>query len=185
MNRAYAGAVCIMILLVGGLCGADSISSSITCNGAIWTTTSLIGQGQAYVADLFTTDVAALLRDITIRPDERIQTTTSVSSAGPLGIHEYSSQKGDTGDGNESCVFEQGQAETPDNGIWYFGLLTSGAYTSSRMMDDGVSALTGANGTGMLLSRMHAVDENGTITDAKTTIAGEMNMTEGVVFGED
>ena len=185
MNRAYAGAACIMILLAGGVCGADSISSSITCNGAIWTTTSLIGQGQAYVADLFTTDVAALLRDITIRPGEKVQTATSVSSTGPLGIHEFSSQEQDRGVGNESCVFEIGPQKPPENGIWYFGLLTSGAYSSSRMMDDGVSAVTGANGTGMLLSRMHAAGENGTVTDAKTTIAADMKMTEGVSFGED
>ena len=185
MNRAYAGAACIMILLAGGVCGADSISSAITCNGAIWTTTSLIGQGQSYVADLFTTDMAALLRDITIRPGEKVETATSVSSTGPLGIHEFSSQKQDQGVGNESCVFERSPEKPPENELWYFGLLTSGAYSSSRMMDDGVSAVTGANGTGMLLSRMHAVDENTTVTDGKTTIAGDMNMTEAVVFGED
>ena len=87
--------------------------------------------------------------------------------------------------GNESCVFERSPQKPPEIELWYFGLLTSGAYSSSRMMDDGVSAVTGANGTGMLLSRMHAVDENTTVTDGKTTIAGDLNMTEAVVFGED
>ena len=180
MNRAYAGAACIMILFAGEVYGADSISSAITCNWAIWTTTLLIGQGKAYVADLFTTDVAALLRDITIQPGEKIQTATSVRSKGPLGIHEYSSQKEDQGVGNESCVFERGPEKPPESGIWYFGLLTSGAYTSSRRMDNGVTAVTGVNGTGMLLSRIHSAGENGTVTDGKTTIAGDMNVTEGV-----
>lgn len=47
MNWGVVGAGCFM-LLIAGFVGADSISSTIVCDGATWVSSSVLGQGQTY-----------------------------------------------------------------------------------------------------------------------------------------
>lgn len=74
--------------LAGGM-SADLISSSISVDGSSWIKSSLTG-GKIYFGLLFTNDQSTVTRPINFSKD--LDTQTRISSTGPVGIQEYSTQ---------------------------------------------------------------------------------------------
>lgn len=182
MSKLLAGA--IMVGFIAGICfvGADSFSSVVTCDGATWTSSSIVAAGQVYAAKLFTTDLAVLLRELQIG-NKSIQTATSVNSTGPMGIDEYSSQHSVENQTSPYCVFETVENTSPrEDKIRYTGLMQTGQYVSSRAINQETSAVTMINGTGMILGRSQSKDANKS-QQYSTDVAGNMSMTEKIVFG--
>jgi len=190
MNQLYGIISLSLLFLVFGCACADSLSSSIVCTGAAWVSSSVIGPGTSFSEHLFTTDPAFILRDLLVR--EGVETTTRARSSGPLGIDEYSSgvinQTGDP----DVCVFDRPMDQnTPVKSFEHsvLGLMQEGMYTSSRQFtkpdypDNGRIAMS-VNGTGMILTRARSTEENQTISMG-SDVAGDLNMTEVVKFGED
>ena len=185
MNWGYVilGCACI---LIAGFVGADSVSSTIVCNGSSWVSSSVVNQGQTYAASLFTTDLAILMRDLKVGNDGKVKTSTDVQSSGPLGVDEYSAQGTNQTEPSENCVFTQSPNVTPKRSeIMYTGLMQSGQYVSTRNLDPSITgAVTMVNGTGMILARAKSTDGTNETTHT-SDVAGDMNMTERIVFGED
>ena len=183
MNREYV-ALGFILLLIAGFVGADSISSTIVCNGASWVSSSVVRQGHTYAAHLFTTDLTSLIRDLTITGAGQVQTRTIADSSGPMGIDEYSGQMSNATPEDDRCVFDHSLNRTGDHTrIRYLGLLGDGMYASSRTLSSsGTSASTMVNGTGMVLARAVSGDGSNETTHG-SDVAGRLNMTEEIIFG--
>lgn len=186
MNHQYTILLLSLVFLVFGSVCADSISSSIVSTGASWVSSSVIGPGNTLTQSLFTTDPALILRDLIVR--DGVQEKTLVRSTGPMGIDEYSFQTSNQTVDSSVCLFDL--PKNPSIGYQEtraLGLLQDGIYTSSRTMDspgDTSRYILELNGTGMMLTRAEASDTNQTLTHA-SDVAGEMNMSEAVQFGEE
>ncbi|NLV28220.1 MAG: hypothetical protein GXY48_13865 [Methanomicrobiales archaeon] len=183
-NGVFIGCIC---LLIAGLVGADSISSTIVCDGSSWVSSSVIGQGQTYAANLFTTDLAVLFRNLDVGSNGKVSTRTNVQSAGPVGVDEYSGQGTNQTGPSDNCVFALPENGTPSwDEINYMGLMQTGQYVSTRTLDPSqTGAVTMVNGSGMILVRAKSVDVNGTEITHTSDVAGNLNMTEKIVFGGD
>lgn len=186
MNQVFMASGCLLltgaILTGAGLVFADSATSSIVCDGAAWVSSSVINQGQAYTASLFTTDPAVLFREVSA--GKSVQVTTEARSSGPLGIDEYSGQTTNWSWDDPTCLFETPEIrQARSDRIWTTGLLSNGSYRSARVLDERTSALTMLNGTGLLLARGESAHKNRTVTIA-ADVAGAMNISEQIVFGE-
>jgi len=181
MNRGCA--IGCILLLIAGFVGADSISSTIMCDGASWVSSSVIGQGQTYAAHLFTTSIASIMRELQVN-DGKVKTVTVADSSGPMGIDEYSGQAGNQTPAQSGCVFETSENRTRIlDEIRYTGLMMTGLYASSRDLTlSETSATTMVNGTGMILARASSQDQENETTHA-SDVAGRLNMTEHIVFG--
>ncbi|MGV8108283.1 hypothetical protein [Methanospirillum sp.] len=185
MNWDYVIVGCACIL-IAGLVGADSVSSTIMCDGATWVSSSVIGQGQTYAASLFTTDMGILMRNLNVGSDGKVKTSTNARSTGPIGVDEYSAQGTNQTEPSETCIFTLPENGTPTRDeINYMGLMQTGQYVSTRTLDPSqTGAVTMINGTGMIL--VHAKSSDGTNETTHTSdVAGTMNMTEKIVFGGD
>ena len=183
MNRVYAGAGCIM-LLIAGFVGADSISSTIVCDGATWVASSVIGPGQTYAANFFTTNFAYLMRDLTVNDAGEVKSGTVAESSGPLSIDEYSGKDINQITDKNRCVFDETLNRTRNqNQIRYMGLMEGGIYSSTRILSrEKTSASTMVNGSGMVLARAKYEDGMNQTTHA-SDVAGRLNMTEYIIFG--
>lgn len=174
----------LVVLLLGfGACHADSVTSSIVCDGAAWVSSSVLGQGQSYASHLFTTDLASLMRSLVI--DDGVLVSTRGQSAGPMGIDEYSGQVVNGSDEDLECLFgeHEGVMARMDE-VSVSGLLSRGEYVSSRVLDEGTIARYVVNGSGILLTRAYSDDGNRSVAFG-SDVAGAMNVSEQVVFGDE
>ncbi|MDX8551286.1 hypothetical protein KHC33_14020 [Methanospirillum sp. J.3.6.1-F.2.7.3] len=181
MNRGCV--IGCILLLIAGFVGADSISSSIMCDGASWVSSSVIGQGQTYAAHFFTTSIASLMRDLQVI-DGSVKTVTVADSTGPMGFDEYSGQAMNQTPAHTGCLFEisENRTNTQDE-ITYTGLMMTGVYASSRdLKSTRTSGTTMVNGTGMILARASSQDQTNETFHA-SDVAGRLNMTERIIFG--
>jgi len=126
------------------------------------------------------------MRDLNIGTDGTIKTVTNARSTGPLGVDEYSAQGTNETDNHDRCIFtllENGSISQDE--ITYMGLMQTGQYASTRTLDPSkTGAVTMVNGSGMMLVRAQSAD--GSNETAHTSdVAGEMNMTERIIFGEE
>lgn len=183
MNRGHIITGCVLLFIVG-FALADSISSSIVCDGATFVSSSVLGQGQMYAARLFTTDFAHLIRDITVTDAGEVKTGTKADSAGPIGVDEYSGMYSRMVTGNYQCLFDESGNRTRDHDrIMVMGLMEGGEYSSERSLDpESINAVTMANGTGMVLVRAKSGDGCNE-TSHGSDVSGRFNMTEYISFG--
>lgn len=186
MNRGgVIGCMGCILLFVAGFAGADSISSSILCDGASFVSSSVIGQGTTYAASLFTSSIASIIRDLQVQNGE-VRTMTGANAHGPMGIEEYTGQTGNQTQNRIGCVFgilDNSTMNTDE--IQYSGLLMSGTYASSRHLGSSeTSAATVVNGTGILLARASSQDQTNR-TAHSSDVTGRMNVTEQIIFGGD
>ena len=181
MNRGCA--IGCILLLIAGFVGADSISSTIMCDGASWVSSSVIGQGQTYAAHLFTTSIASIIRELQVN-NGKVETVSIADSSGPMGIDEYSGKEGNQTSAPNGCVFDISENRTwRKDEIRYTGLMKSGLYTSARdLTSSETSAITMINGTGMILARASSQDQSNETTHT-SDVAGRLNMTERIIFG--
>jgi hypothetical protein len=185
MNHQYVVLSIFLFLIVSGFVCADSVSSSIVCDGASWVSSSVTGPDTSISQSLFTTDPALILRDLTV--GETVQTRILARSAGPMGIDELSSTQSNQIDDPRYCLFDipknqsSGRHETS-----VLGLLRQGVYSSSGSVhpDDTSRFLLDVNGTGIILTRAVSSGTNQTVTQG-SDVAGEMNMTEVMQFGDN
>ena len=182
MNWAYILTGCIM-LLIAGFVGADSVSSTIVCDGATWVSSSVISQGQTYAASLFTTNLAVLMRDLKINNGE-VAVDTMADSSGPMGVDEYSGQVTNKTERQTGCVFDESPNRTrTQDEIMYMGLMGSGTYASARdLKSSEMTSITMMNGSGIMLARASSRDA---LNETRHTsdVAGNMNVTERIIFG--
>ena len=183
MDRAYVLAGFLMILFAGFV-GADSISSTIICDGASFVSSSVMGQGETYASSLFTTHLSSLFRDTQVMNGD-VKTRVLAESSGPMGIDEFSERAANNTRRKEGCVFSDYENRTGAMGeIMHTGLMRAGVYVSARdMRPVGVLSDMMINGSGMFLVRASSKDP-GNETIHSSDIAGNMNMTERIVFGK-
>lgn len=181
MNTHYSLLFLIILIPAVSFSCADSLSSSIVCNGAAFVSSSLIGQGQTYAAEFFASDLAVLIR--TLNLDTEPKTQTIINATGPLGIDEYSSLTREYEKDSPLCIFEDTRNRT-DSGsqVRTLGLLDQGEYSSSRSVAKELTAFTAVNGSGIIQIRAGTEDKNRT-TSMKADILGDMNMTEHLTLG--
>ena len=174
----------LVVLILGfGACHADSVTSSIVCDGAAWVSSSVLGQGQSYASHLFTTDLSSLMRSLVI--NDGVVVSTRGQSAGPMGIDEYSGQVVNGSFEDSECLFgEDNGVKARVDEIRLSGLFSRGEYVSSRVLDDETIARYVVNGSGILLTRAYSDDENRSVAFG-SDVAGAMNGSEQVVFGDE
>ena len=180
---------CILVLFSLTAAGislshADSISSSIICDGAAWLSASVIGPEETYASRFFVTDLGSIVRDLTM--DEGIRARTTVESAGPAGVFEYVSQNTNETKSDASCVFNGLENRTFQlDRIETLGLLGSGIYASDRELSWGrTTGTTMITGTGMILTEGRSEDQDET-QESRVVVSGRMNLSDRFVFGED
>jgi len=180
-NRA--GTILLSLLFISGIVCADSVLSSITCNGASFVSSSVIRPEKSWSESLFTSDMATIARSLIT--GESVQTKTLVKSQGPMGIFEHSDAlSNQTGD-QKRCLFDRPENETTNRyETTVLGLMQQGLYSSLLSQDDISRFLIQANGTGILLTRAKTSGETEAMSHA-SDLLGEMNMTEEMEFGED
>lgn len=76
------------MLLIAGFTGADSISSTIISDGVTCVSSSILGQGQSYVANLFTTNFAFLMRDLIVNIARNVFCKKQAHENGEIEIQE-------------------------------------------------------------------------------------------------
>lgn len=181
MNTHYSLLFLIILIPAVSFSCADSLTSSIVCNGAAFVSSSLISQGQTYAAEFFASDLAVLIR--TLNLDTEPKTQTIINATGPLGIDEYSSLTREYEKDSPICIFEDTRNRT-DSGsqVRTLGLLDQGEYSSSRSVAKELTAFTAVNGSGIIQIRAGTEDKNRT-TSMKADILGDMNMTEHLTLG--
>lgn len=181
MNTHYSILFLIILIPAVNFSCADSLSSSIVCNGAAFVSSSLISQGQTYAAEFFASDLAVLIRNLNL--DAEPKTQTIINATGPLGIDEYSSLSREYEKDSQFCIFDDTRNGT-DSGsrARTLGLLDQGEYSSSRSVTKDLTAFTAVNGSGIIQIRAGTEDENRT-TSMKSDILGDMNMTEHLTLG--
>ena len=177
---ALAGVIC---LLGVGMINADLISSSIATDGTAWVASAVLGD-KTYAATIFTNDYSMIAREIDFSQD--VQAQTQVKSSGPVGVHEFSAQIRTTGKPDFSCIFaERAINKTRYDEIGTLGLWSNGTYISSRLISGGQTvSLTDIEGTGMVSLRK-GTDTSNLSQRERSFVAGHMNISEAVEFGED
>ena len=186
MNRIIPLCVLMLLLLTAagiGLSHADSLSSSIICDGAAWLSASVIGPEKNYASRFFTSGPGGIMRDVTIGPG--ITTEAFIDSAGPAGIYEYADHLVNETETDGTCVFRGRENQTVRrlDRIETSGLLRSGIYVSERELSgDQTIGKTGIFGTGMVLTGAVSEGENQTQTSS-AHVAGRMNLSEWLWFG--
>jgi hypothetical protein len=183
MNKVLVALGVLLLVMPCGLTYADSLSSSIVCSGATWVSSSVISDARSYAAHLFTSDQAVVNRTLNI--GEVITTLVSGRSTGPLGIDEYTGQTHNQTAQDPTCTFSVlNQKSGRQDDISTHGLFISGDYLSHRILSEKTVAGSVVNGSGILLTKAHSDDGNRTVSHA-SDIAGSMNVTEEIVFGEE
>jgi len=182
MNKVLVTLGVLFLVIPCGLT-ADAISSSIVCSGATWVSSSVISDARSYATSLFTSDLAVVNRTLNI--GEAITALVSGRSTGPMGIDEYTGQAHNQTTRDPTCLFtDLNQKPGRQDDISTHGLFISGDYLSHRILSDKTVAGSVVNGSGILLLKAHSDDENRTVSHA-SDIAGSMNVTEEIVFGEE
>lgn len=183
MNKVLVALGVLFLVIPCGLTQADSISSSIVCSGATWVSSSVISDARSYAAHMFTSDLAVVNRTLNI--GEAITALVSGRSTGPMGIDEYTGQTLNETTRVPACLFtDLDQKPGRQDDISTHGLLISGDYLSHRILSDKTVAGSVVNGSGILLMKAHSDDGNRTVSHA-SDVAGSMNVTEEIVFGEE
>lgn len=185
MNKAITLLCCSIIIGTGVVVYADTLSSVISCDGAIWVSSSVIGETETYAVGFFTTDLATLLTDLDVGKNRKISTNTEINSSGSLGIDEYSEKVTETRGKLPECLFiPENNSTFRRDKTSYTGLMQTGTYISGRLVDKETVAKTGLNGTGLLLSRAISEDENLTETHS-SDVAGNMSLMEVFRLGAE
>lgn len=181
--------LCILVLLALttagiGLSHADSISSSIICDGAAWLSASVISPEERYASRFFVTDLGSIVYDLTT--GEGLKTGTGIDATGPAGVYEYVASHQNETRTVPSCVFSGQENRTIRlDRIETLGLLGSGVYVSDREVSRSRTAgTTMISGTGMILTGAGSDGQNET-KESHAVVSGRMNLTERFVFGED
>lgn len=183
MNRKHTVLSLFLLLLAFGFVYGDSISSSISCDGAAWLSSSVMSSETSLAEDLFTTNPATILRELITGDTTR--TRTIARSEGPMGIDEYAHVRTNETRDTRMCLFEkQNNQSFREHKTTTLGLMQEGTYTSSRYANPGDISryLVEVNGSGILLSRAESSELNQTLTHA-SDIGGKINMTELMQFG--
>ncbi len=178
VNRA--GILLLVLLFIPIMIGADSVTSSITCNGASFVASSVVQPGASWSERVSTSDAAMIMRDLFA--GETVRTNTLVRSQGSMGIYEYSSARANSTGEESKCLFDR-----PENATFsqyetaVLGLIQQGSYSSMLSQGNTSRFLIHANGTGILLTRAESDDGSQVINHASDAL-GDLNMTEEMEF---
>jgi hypothetical protein len=179
VNRA--GILLLVLLFIPIIIGADSVTSSITCNGASFVASSVVQPGATWSERLSTSDAAMIIRDLLA--GEMVRTNTVVRSQGPMGIYEYSTARVNTTGEEKGCLFDRPENETLTRyETAVLGLMSQGSYSSMLSQGNASRFLVHANGTGILLTRAESDDGSQVMNHASDAL-GELNITEKMEFG--
>jgi len=131
---------------------------------------------------MFPNDRSVINRGIDFTNDTDSQ--VRVSSSGPVGIREFSSQITIPEAEPWRCMFVEDDTETDrEDEISTSGLWSSGNYTGVRGMSGNLTtASTEIDGSGMVSLRKHTQTVNVT-QDERSYAAGKMNVSEYVEYG--
>ncbi|KAF5083069.1 hypothetical protein KHC33_11010 [Methanospirillum sp. J.3.6.1-F.2.7.3] len=176
-----AGLLLLVLLFIPLLIYADSITSSLTCNGASFVSSSVVQPDATWSERMSTSDTATIIRDIL--SGGTVQTNTMVKSQGPMGIFEYSTaMSNSTGDQNV-CLFDTfDQTIRSRYETTVLGLMQQGSYSSMLLQGNNSRFLVHANGTGILLSRAESDDGRKEMNHGSDAL-GDLNLTEEMEFG--
>ena len=162
---------------------ADSITTSIACDGATFLTTAIIGPEETYSNVLFTDSQANLTR--VVDRGKEIETTSRITGSGAFGVDEFIGKERIPELDNRYCVFVGKSNKSDYNSVATTGLFWSGSYLGKKRLGNGSTlSRTAINGTGMVLITSRGDDGN-TSTNAKTFAAGPMELSEEVRLGGD
>jgi hypothetical protein len=180
VNRA--GILLLVLLFIPIIIGADSVTSSITCNGASFVASSVVQPGATWSERLSTSDAAMIIRDLIA--GEMVRTNTQVRSQGPMGIYEFSTARANTTGEERGCLFGSPENETLNRyETAVLGLMNQGSYSSMLSQGNASRFLVHANGTGILLTRAESDDGTKVMNHASDAL-GDLNMTEEMEFGD-
>lgn len=175
------GSIAILAVLQIGL--ADSITTSIACDGAAFLTTAIVGPEETYSNVLFTDSQANVTR--VVDRGSEIESTSRITGSGAFGVDEFIGKERNPDLDNRYCVFVGKTNKSDYNSVATTGLFWSGSYLGKKKVgNDSTISRTAINGTGMVLITSRGDDGN-TSTNAKTFAAGPMELSEEVLFGGD
>lgn len=161
--------------ILGGIGNADLISSSITSDGALLSTTALQTGEATLTGRILACGKSHLNRDTDtgIYPASQLD----ARSAGPLLIQEYASGQSDQKERPLACVFGNTTSDADITEDRTSGILWQGTYTTIRTLFPRES-LTHAEGRGLLDIR-HYRSQNSTFR-GRTFASGNLSLSEQV-----
>jgi hypothetical protein len=176
---AMAGVVCIA---TAAMIAGDIVTSRVSVDGSAWISSAVTGD-TTYSGNFMTNERAIISRIVDF--SDGISAQTRAVSSGPLGIGEFSSQFQNTGPQEiKPCVFlASPEQNTRYDEISTSGLMKAGDYQSIRVSGNGISrGSTNLQGDGMV-SLKKASDTGNMSHRERSVIAGEMNVSEFVEYG--
>ncbi|HOJ97557.1 MAG TPA: hypothetical protein PK024_12060 [Methanospirillum sp.] len=177
------GIILLVLLFIQSPVCADSVTSSITCNGASFVSSSVMQPDRSWSESLFAVDSAMILRDILAR--DSVNTHTRIISQGPVGIFEYSGANESRTADPPGCLLGNRDNRTESRyTTTVLGLMEQGMYASTLSQRTTSEFLLMANGTGILLTRAAGNDGTRVLSHASDAF-GDLNMTERMEFGDD
>lgn len=186
MNFMYIIAGSIILILAWHLGAADSITTTISCAGATFLTTAVIGPDQTYSNSLFTDDRVNLSRNLDT--GKGVDSTVQITGSGTVGVDEYQAQTRENPKRVMQCnLLPVAAGAGQHDEITASGLFQSGQYLSHReITNESTRSQTSINGTGQVLMKAASTDGN-TSTRGTTYAGGPMQIQEQVLFngGDD
>jgi hypothetical protein len=177
------GILLLVLLFIQSPVCADSVTSSITCHGASFVSSSVMQPDRSWSESLFAVDAAMILRDMLA--SDAVNTHTQIISQGPVGIFEYSgANENRTGDDRGCLLGNRDNITKSRYTTTVLGLMQQGMYASMLSQRNTSQFILMANGTGILLTRAAGDDGTRVISHASDAF-GDLNMTERMEFGDN
>ncbi len=169
----------VCLLLTGTLC-ADLIATSISTDGSVMLKTFGSDENGSFTSLILSDDESQVTR--TVGDDNGLHEDLTVSGSGQTIFSEYADALLSTSTIKGICAFLDPSHENErDAAAYSSGIIQDGGYTSSRTINQELSASTAVNGTGLIFL---GSDSEGNRT-FKTTgfVSGKMSVEDMTKYG--
>jgi len=161
--------------LINGIGMADLVTSSVTGDGSVMSSSTLLSGENIITGRLFGSGWTSIDRET-----ESGDTSSSrllARSVGPLIIGEYASAEKNRNNHPIACVFGNTTEDSAQSETDVSGIIRNGSYASLHTLQP-FEHITTADGTGLLDLR-HRLARNGTIS-GRTLVSGNLSVSEQI-----
>ena len=161
--------------LLGGIGNADIITSSLTSDGSLLSTTSLESGDKLMAGRILACGLSHIIRDMDA--GENAASVLDARSDGPLLFREYASRESGRSDPLITCVFGNTSPQRDTTVDEISGIFGYGSYASATTLSQS-DHITRAHGRGLLDIR-HLDQQNGTLR-TRSLASGNLSLSEAI-----
>ncbi|HWQ66144.1 MAG TPA: hypothetical protein VN372_04655 [Methanospirillum sp.] len=178
----FGGGAGVVFFVLASLAGADYIATTIITDGSAMLSSSVQDENGSYDSRVMTEGSSRLSR--TMRRDPSVGADLSVRGAGPILFAEYASGIQRASGPAVPCAFidQVPLRATGFSSRTTSGILHTGEYASSRLIEGGISGETVVAGPGMVVLGSDQEREN-ISWHTRDFVSGSLNVSDVVRFG--